>query len=135
MKIALKKIQFPIGRQTKIKKAIINILSENSCLLHKNELIKNLKNQKIIPNRSTIYRELKTLEKNNIIKRSIILGNDYYEISKDHHHHIICLKCNKISKVVMNNHLENQEKQITKKTKFDIIKHSLEFYGYCSACK
>lgn len=52
-----------------------------------------------------------------------------------HHHHLICLKCNKIIKVEMENQLAQEEKKLAKKTNFNIVNHSLDFYGYCQKCK
>ncbi|MBM3283733.1 transcriptional repressor [Candidatus Gottesmanbacteria bacterium] len=123
------------GRLTKTKKAIVDVLSQNHCLLSKQELVEKLKVKKIKPNRSTIYRELQFLKKNNIIIKNTIAGVDYYEIPQDHHHHLVCMSCSSISRVEVGNHLEKQERQIAKQNKFNIINHSLEFYGYCQKCQ
>jgi len=130
-----KKIRIYGGRLTKTKQAIIDILSQNHCLLSKQELIEQLKAKKIRPDRSTIYRELQFLTKNNVVIKNTIAGIDYYEIPRDHHHHLVCMGCSSISSIEMCNHLEKQEKQIAKQNKFDIINHSLEFYGYCHKCQ
>jgi Fe2+ or Zn2+ uptake regulation protein len=130
-----KKIKLFGGRLTKTKKAIIDTLFENRCLLPKAELIRKLKVNNIKPNRSTIYRELKFLTKSNIVFKNTIAGIDYYEIPQEHHHHFICIGCNLIQKVKMRNYLEKKEKQIVKEGNFNIINHSLEFYGYCNKCK
>jgi Fur family ferric uptake transcriptional regulator len=94
-----------------------------------------LKAKNIKPDRSTVYRELQSLTKNNIIIKSTILDVDYYEIPQDHHHHLVCLNCQQISSVKMDNHLEEQEKILAKQNKFSIVSHSLEFYGYCHECQ
>lgn len=128
-------IQSSGGRLTKIKKAIVDILSAHHCLLTKADLLDQLKEKDIRPDRSTIYRELQFLTKNNLILHSTILGVDYYEMPSDHHHHLICLQCNGIDKIEMGNHLQQQEKLIAKENNFTIINHSLEFYGYCHKCQ
>lgn len=135
MNTIYKTIQASAGRLTKTKKAIIDVLSENHCLLAKAELVEKLETKKINPDRSTIYRELRFLTKNNVIIKNTILGIDYYEIPQDHHHHLVCMRCDSISKVEIGNHLEKQEKQIAKQNRFNIINHSLEFYGYCRKCQ
>lgn len=135
MKTVDKTVQGSIGRLTKIKKAIINLLLENHCLLSRQELIDRLKAKKIYPDPSTIYRELKFLTNNGVIIKNTISGTDYYEIPKEHHHHLVCLKCKSIYMVKMDNHLEKQEEQIAKQNNFNIINHSLEFYGYCHRCQ
>ncbi len=123
------------GRLTKTRKAIIEALSENHCFLTKAEIVQKLQSKKIKPNRSTLYRELIFLAKNQIVRKNTINGIDYFEIPKDHHHHLVCINCNSIKKVELSNQLEKQEKQIAKQNKFKIINHSLEFYGYCRNCQ
>jgi Fur family ferric uptake transcriptional regulator len=123
------------GRLTKIKKAIIDVLSENRCLLSKQVLVEKLKTKKIKPDRSTVYRELQFLTKNRVIIKNTITGTDYFEITQDCHHHLVCMGCNSINRVEIGNYLEKQEKQIAKQNKFNIINHSLEFYGYCHKCQ
>jgi Fur family ferric uptake transcriptional regulator len=123
------------GRITKLRKGILQILSNDDCLISQADLLLKLKKIKLSPNRSTIFRELLFLSKNNIVIKNTISGIDYYEMANDHHHHLVCLKCNLISKVEADDHLEKQEKQILKNNKFIIINHSLEFYGYCHNCQ
>jgi Fur family ferric uptake transcriptional regulator len=135
MKTIHEKVKMCGGRLTKTKKAIIEALLECSCLLSKSDLVAKLETGGINPDQSTIYRELQFLTKNNIVIKSTIGGIDYYEIEKDHHHHLVCLKCNQIQKVEMEHHLAQQEKKIATENRFDIINHSLEFYGYCQKCK
>ena len=108
MNIIHKTIQSSGGRLTKTKKAILDVLSQNHCLLSKQELVEKLKVKKIKPDRSTIYRELQFLTTNNIIIKNTIAGIDYYEIQQDHHHHLVCVSCNSISIVEIGNHLENK---------------------------
>ncbi|NCT54399.1 hypothetical protein GW758_00365 [Candidatus Falkowbacteria bacterium] len=156
------------GRITKIRDALIKIMLEDDCLISSSKLLLCLKKSKLEPNRSTIYRELQFLSKNNIITKNIIAGNNYYEINlhhknlvnislgsckkrkqkcvnnnchhelnnkHHHHHHLVCLECNSIIKVEMENHLEKQEQKLAKKNKFNIVNHSLDFYGYCQKCQ
>lgn len=123
------------GRCTKLREKIMEMLTKKSCFLSKSEITLELKKQGIEPDRSTIYRELNFLVRNNLVIEEAIAGIDYYEIPSDHHHHLICLGCNSIKKVDMENYLEMQEKQIAKKNNFQITHHALEFYGYCQNCK
>jgi Fe2+ or Zn2+ uptake regulation protein len=133
--IIYKNIRDQGGRVTKIRKKIVQILSDTGCLIPQAEILARLKKQGINPNRSTIFRELLFLTQKNIAVKNTISGVDYYEIPKDHHHHLVCLNCNSIKKVKIGNHLSRQEKQITEQNKFNIINHSLEFYGYCRKCQ
>ncbi len=130
-----KNIKTKGGRLTKIRKEIIQILFESDCLSSATAILTELKKRKIQPNRSTMYRELLFLTQNNIVVRNTISGVDYFEIPKDHHHHLVCLSCNSIQKVEIGNHLEKHEKKLAKENHFKILNHSLEFYGYCRNCR
>jgi Fur family ferric uptake transcriptional regulator len=130
-----KNIQIKGGRLTKIRKEIIQILFESDCLMSSKDILAELRKKEIQPNRSTMYRELVFLTQNNIVVKNTIADIDYFEIQKDHHHHLVCISCSAIRKVNIGNHLEKQEKQIAQENQFKIINHSLEFYGYCHNCK
>jgi Fur family transcriptional regulator, ferric uptake regulator len=129
------KIRASGGRITRIRKEIVQTFLDTDCLMSQTDILVSLNILKLYPNRSTIFRELLFLTKNSITVKITISGVDYYEIPKDHHHHLVCLGCNSISKVEIGNHLKKQEKQIAKQNKFNIINHSLEFYGYCRECQ
>ena len=103
-------------------------------MLSQDDILDRLRTIRIRPCRSTLYRELLYLSKNRIVTKNTISDVHYYEISSDHHHHLICNKCDSIEKVVMNNHLKTQEGRIAKRNKFSIISHSLDFYGVCHKC-
>lgn len=130
-----KNIRAQGGRITKVRKEIVQILCEADCLMSQADILARLKKQKIHPNRSTIFRELLFLTKQNIALKNTISDINYYEIRQDHHHHLVCVNCNSIIKVEIGSHLVKQEKQIAKRNEFNIINHSLEFYGYCRDCQ
>ena len=129
------KIRSSGGRLTKVRKSIIEMLTGKSCCMTKQDIIEKLQRKNITPNRTTIYRELLFLVKSGIVQKNNIAGSEYYEIPQDHHHHLVCLGCNLIEKIKICGHLKKQEKKIAEKNKFDIINHSLEFYGYCRKCR
>lgn len=124
------------GRLTKLRQEIVQILVAEDCLVSVSKLLEHLNKRQLSPNRSTIFRELLFLTQNQIVLKNNISGVDYYELpGEHHHHHLICLKCNSIGKVKLAGHLEAQERKIAKQNKFEITKHSLEFYGYCRKCQ
>ena len=130
-----KRIRSKGGRVTKVRKAIIEILYESGCILSSFDIMLKLRELKIRPNRSTMYRELIFLAHNNVITKNAIAHKDYFELPQDHHHHLVCVGCNSIQKIVIGNHLREQEKIIERENKFQIINHSLEFYGLCRRCR
>jgi len=123
-------------RITKTRRAILEILVQESCLLDKKTLLQKLQRKKINPDRTTLYRELLFLTEHQIVNKSLINGVGHYEIANfDHHHHLICLNCNHIQKVILKNTLTKQEKILSQKNNFTITNHQLDFYGYCAKCQ
>ena len=83
----------------------------------------------------TVYRTIITFEKVGIIRRIDTREKAVrYEIASDHHHHLICVKCEDIKDVTLKNDLNEQEKIISKTKKFKVLNHSLEFFGICRGC-
>ena len=123
-------------RLTEKREAIINVLSELEKPISAPDLLSLLKTKKISLNKTTIYRELYFLRDEELVTE-VQLGQNkkYYEISSEHHHHLVCLKCESISDVHMDKELETAEKKIKKNNKFLVLNHSLEFFGLCQKCQ
>ena len=56
------------------------------------------------------------------------------DLLKHFHHHLICVKCGKVSEFE-DDMLETLESIIAKKLNFRTIDHQLKVYGYCSDCQ
>jgi len=85
----------------------------------------------------TIYRNLKLLTKIGVLNHICIKSRNVstFEIVTNHrHHHIICLNCGK-TECLDNCPVAEYSEQIAQEKNFKIMGHSLEFYGYCSACQ
>lgn len=86
----------------------------------------------------TVYRNVESLEKINVIKK-IYAGWSYrIELSekfKAHHHHLTCSKCQKTIKVDLGNRIENSLKQIASDYGFRLSNHEVELYGLCKKCQ
>jgi Fe2+ or Zn2+ uptake regulation protein len=88
-------------------------------------------------NKTSIYRELEFLLKLGFIQEvDFGDGTKRYEL-KDlkHHHHLICLRCKKVQDISFNENLEWEESNIKKHQKFQVLRHDLEFFGYCQNCQ
>lgn len=131
----LEKIRTCGGRISPVRSVIIRNLLSQDCLISYDDILIDLKKHKLTPNRSTIFRELRFLVHHNIIHKHMISDDAYYEIPRDHHHHLICLACEKITKILMHDHLVCESAKIAHKNQFVITGHSVEFYGYCTHCR
>lgn len=124
-------------RLTKARSMLIQVLEENQTPLSIDDLIKKLESKKTSVNKTTVYREIQFLEKQNVISAvEFGDGKKRYELSgPNHHHHIVCLNCGRIKDIPLSKDLDKHEKNIAKITNYKIINHSLEFFGYCQNCK
>ena len=110
---------------TKQRKEIIDIILE----LKNSATISNII-KKASMNRSTVYRIIDILVKNNILVKQINYdNNDYYVINEYHKHYIKCIKCNKIKEL---DHCPFDSINISG---FEVINHSLKIEGICEECK
>ena len=121
---------------TAVRKSLVEILLKSSHPLSINDLILELKSKKLNPNKTTFYREVSFL-KNLEILQVIDFGDGKkrYEISKDHHHHIVCINCKKVLDIPMEEDLDITEKKILRQMEFKPVGHSLEFFGLCKECQ
>ncbi|MTI48682.1 Fur family transcriptional regulator [Sporosalibacterium faouarense] len=119
---------------TSQRKAIIEVLMEHKDRfitaeeIHKKVLQKHPKT-----NFSTIYRNLESFEKINIIHKTNISDNaSIYELvcNDNHHHHIICKKCGK-TEIIDFCPLDNINNSLKS---FKLIDHKFELYGLCDKC-
>ncbi len=134
--LILKSLKQKGCRLTTVRKAILSLFATANNPLSSLDIQKSLTKNKIRANKTTVYRELDFLKNLNIIEEFQFSDRiKRYEISSDHHHHIICIKCNKTECVTLAENLKKQEKIIEKNKKFKIVNHSLEFYGFCHACR
>ncbi len=86
--------------------------------------------------RSTIYRNLVTLERKGIVKSSLIKWIRRYELGDElmpHHHHITCLICGKVNDFDSSK-LEQQLESASKDAGYMLRAHSVELRGICSDC-
>jgi len=124
-------------RLTKIRKFMLDFLLNSKTPLCAREIQEKFFKLNMRINKTTIYRDLDLLKKEGIVREVQLRDNVMrYEITpENHHHHLICLNCKKIDEVILEGDLEKEEKIILKTKKFNVLYHSLEFYGVCSECK
>lgn len=125
-------------RITRLRKAIVEIFTDNGLPLSAEELMERLRSRKASFNRATVYREIAFLKERGLIQEIQFIHERVkrYELSSlDHHHHLVCLRCNKVEDIVLENHLVDQERSILKSRGFKVTNHMLEFHGLCRSCQ
>lgn len=95
---------------------------------------------------TTVYRTLEMLERMGMIfKFDFGDGRARYELAegekgKNHHHHLVCTKCNRVvdytdfidQEVKL---LKETERELSKKYNFHITNHLIQFCGLCEKCR
>lgn len=124
-------------RITDVRKSVIEIFHKAVTPLSIQDILDELKSLKLTPNKTTAYREIEFLLTQGIIQEvDFGEGLKRYELSShEHHHHIICVKCKKVEDISINQDLSLDEKRIAKEKNYQILSHSLEFFGICSKCQ
>lgn len=122
---------------TKVRKLVLDLLIRRSGPISSMDIQEVFLKKKMPVNKTTVYRELAFLKVQKIIRE--LWFEDAvrrYEITpENHHHHIVCLNCNKIEDVELHKDFDAEEKNIEKSRKFKILNHSLKFYGICRGCR
>jgi Fur family transcriptional regulator, ferric uptake regulator len=118
-------------RITPIRKSLISFFIKAASPLSVSDILSEIK-----ANKTTIYREIEVLLKSDqLIEIDFADGKKRYELSElAHHHHLICLKCHLVQDVILEESLKKEENQIKSSKNFKVMKHNLEFFGYCQKC-
>jgi len=85
---------------------------------------------------ATVYRTLALLEESNVVT-SLSFGaqGKKYELgAKEHHDHLICTECGKITEFV-DDEIERRQHSITEELGFKMSDHSMQIYGICAECQ
>lgn len=86
------------------------------------------------PNKTSVYRQLEKMKKSGTIEHVHFEGRAVgYELAKDHHHHLVCSKCDKVEDLS----IRDEKKllgRILGASDFKVQSHHLEIFGLCGAC-
>jgi Fe2+ or Zn2+ uptake regulation protein len=131
----LEKLQTQGFRLTTARRGLVEILFADDSLRTVAELMTLLKKKRIAADKTTVYREIGFLMERGIV-RDVEFGDGQkrYERADDHHHHVVCAKCDLVEDIPADAELERLEKRVSERTGFTILKHSFEFFGLCRKC-
>ncbi|MCX8030732.1 MAG: transcriptional repressor [Thermodesulfovibrionales bacterium] len=116
--------------------AILEILSTNQCLMTPEVVWKNLKVKMKKIGLPTVYRNLEELSKNGIISKVFHPDRKlYYYFCKSlqHHHHFVCLSCQRVEEINFCN-IEEIQRSIEDKLNSKVLSHIIQLNGLCSNC-
>lgn len=133
----LRKLKIQGYRLTKVRQFIVDLLVNSQAPVSLSEIKENLTRNNIRADRTTIYREVIFLKGKKMICEIPVGGSKRgYKVCQDeHHHHLICVRCNKAEPMVFKKTLLSQENEISQRKDFKVLDHLLEFYGLCGDCQ
>ena len=85
---------------------------------------------------ATVYRVLTQFEQAGLVARhNFEGGHSVFELSKeDHHDHIVCQKCGKITEF-SDEKIEARQSEVAKSLGYILLDHNLNMYGLCPDCQ
>ena len=85
---------------------------------------------------ATVYRVLTQFEQAGLVTRhNFEGGHSVFELSKeDHHDHIVCQKCGKITEF-SDEKIEMRQTEVAKSLGYTLLDHNLNMYGLCPECQ
>jgi Fur family ferric uptake transcriptional regulator len=84
---------------------------------------------------TTVYRTLKLLCEAGIAsEHHFDDGITRYEITQEHHDHLVCVRCGRIIEFECSM-IESAQNEIAARYEFRILRHRHELYGHCSTCR
>lgn len=124
-------------KKTEVRLLLLDFLSKTKAPLSANTIFEKLKKNKL--DQVTIYRTLDSfLEKGLIKKVETGKREAEYELIDEHddHHHMICVKCNKIEDFVGCDSEKLVINALKKSKNFKkITHHSFDLFGLCETCE
>lgn len=125
-------------KATPARLAILDIFAKGKAPLTAENVYKELKRSKQNKeiNEATVYRTLSLFEEGGVLtKVDFRKESAFFELTKEHHHHITCLKCDTVEDFGSKAIEKVLGGIIRSSSKFINIKnHSLELFGLCNDC-
>ena len=122
-------------KQTKQRELILGAFLEAGRHVTSEDLYQRVRETHPNVGYTTVYRTMKLLvEAGLATERNFDDGITRYEIEHEHHDHMVCLKCGKITEFE-SELIEETQREIAESHRFQIMRHRHELYGHCSSCR
>ncbi|MBP2652299.1 MAG: zur [Firmicutes bacterium] len=132
----LKELRAKGYKMTPQRRAVITALLECGKFPTAQQLLAKVKQAAPDVSLDTIYRNLSLLIDLGLVNEIHLpgRGNVFELTTNQHHHHLVCVRCGK-AECLDYCPVSAQDLEKAAEQGFEIISHSLEFYGYCRSCR
>ena len=135
----LKQLKEEGFRITKIRRWLVRFFEFSDLPITIPDLLDRMSENKVYPDKTTVYRELEFLAHHGLIAEATLRGTELaYESALGHHHHLVCENCHKVLHVDVEDlevKLRDVQKWLKSQSGFTDISHYLEFSGICQKCR
>lgn len=122
-------------RHTRQRDAILEVFLDVKGHITAENLYERVRSEHVNIGYTTVYRTMKLLcDAGLAVERKFEDGVTRYEISHEHHDHLVCVRCGKIVEFECRM-IESAQDQIAERYGFRILRHRHELYGHCSGCR
>lgn len=123
-------------RLTQARRGLIALLTTSPAPLPVAQILQRLKRAGVAVDKTTVYRELAAWGKLGLVEKFRLADSEVsYELRRKHHHHLVCLNCEKVENITLDEKkLKKEEARARAEKKFLTLRHSLEFFGLCKTC-
>ena len=86
---------------------------------------------------ATVYRTMKVICDAGLARETDFGGNIrrfQHKYKHQHHDHLVCLKCGRITEVI-SPAIEKLQENLAKKHRFKALRYRMEIFGLCRTCK
>ena len=119
------------------RRAILDLLDEQSCALSAIEIQRGLSSRKREVSRASIYRVMEELELLGVLQRvEIGQGMVRYEPVRHgpgHHHHLVCDQCGRLEPFT-DEGLERAISRLSDRLPLRVSEHEIVIHGACRTC-
>jgi Fur family ferric uptake transcriptional regulator len=125
-------------RQGGARTAVVELLGRQSCGLSAREIDAQLDAEGRAIGRASVYRTLDALVELKLVQRlELGSGHARYEPthpSGDHHHHLVCDRCGRITPFE-DPELERALERLAGRVDYDVDEHDVVLHGACGRCR
>jgi len=120
------------------RRAILELLDEQSCALSAVEIEQELLERKREVSRASVYRVMEELEQIGLVQRvEVGQGIVRYEPVRHgpgHHHHLVCDHCGRLQPFT-DDGLERAIRRLSERVPLRVSEHEIVIHGACETCQ
>ncbi|NPV93078.1 MAG: transcriptional repressor [Firmicutes bacterium] len=123
------------SRTTRQRQAILEAFTDDQVHLSAEEVFLLVRASQPAISLGTVYRNLDLLTRQGALQQFVMAdGTRKYERASEHHHHLVCIGCGQAENIP-ECPLDQRIRGYTRESRFQVVRHSFEVYGYCVGCQ